>query len=172
MAYVDILAVGRDHDEVVARVVLGDNNTVNVVGPDHIRELIEQSTLAVGDREYTVKDGITFLEMLKYEYSGSRMRATDVQYEKGEKFERGGRFFRIVEGRPVEIGELFEVVDGRPDDSRFHADMLGDDMAFAYQSADLPTDRVPTDADYDRARALFAERLKKSREQQALDNKS
>jgi hypothetical protein len=170
MPYVDIVEEAFDGPgEVLARVVLGDNNTVTVIGTDDMREWIERMTINVGDRDYTVKDGISFLEVLKVQYSGSRVRASDVIFEEGEKYQAGDRFFRVVHGRPVEVGELFEVIDGKPDDARFHEDMLGDDMAFGYQSVDLPTDRVPTHADFDRARELFAERLRKSREQPAGD---
>jgi hypothetical protein len=64
-------------------------------------------------------------------------------------------------------GEFYEIVDGRATDARLHAEILGEDLDDCVGLRDLPDGA--TEQDYETARQLFAERLRKSRQQQAPD---
>lgn len=60
-------------------------------------------------------------------------------------------------------GEMFQMVNGVATDAHLHAEMLGDDDEDCYYLTDLPTGRPITDADIERARELYRQRMRERR---------
>ena len=67
---------GQDH----FATILFDGKLVTYDGlsPNYIRDF-EKYGIYVGNKTFYPKDGLTFLENLKYAYSGSVIRATDME---------------------------------------------------------------------------------------------
>lgn len=82
MAHVEIYELKAEGPhELMGSVHLGTNNKiVTVGGPPDFDRYIQNLKIFVGDKFYTVKDGIAFLEALKHEFKGSRVAATGVLY--------------------------------------------------------------------------------------------
>jgi hypothetical protein len=88
MAHVNFLLTENTGQRVIGQVVLGDNNTVHINLPEGVAELV-RSGVRYGGRLYTPKDGVEFLRMLRFGFSGDRVRATDVIHGEPETTRAG-----------------------------------------------------------------------------------
>ncbi len=81
MAYVDIWRAGFEADELIARLVLGDNNRVDLSGlPEGYRKYLEKGIELPDGRRVLPTEGVDFLAAVQLAFTGSRIRASGVKY--------------------------------------------------------------------------------------------
>jgi len=85
MKYVEILSFTGKEPKKLGEVQLVDNEVVFEGFSQKMLEILKQGVYAPGASDmqrYTPKDKLKFLEALKFEFSGSAVRATDVKERK------------------------------------------------------------------------------------------
>lgn len=79
MKVVELYAFSTGTQRVVGEVRLTDNGNISLRDlPETLRKDMRKGVSGKGGKQYQTKDGIKFLRALKYQYSGSMLRASDV----------------------------------------------------------------------------------------------
>ena len=87
MKYVGIYDVTDTGSELRGIIVLTDGNEIKFLNLSEafVEDAVQYGIVGKLGKRYFPKDGLAFLENLKYEYHGSRMYASDVKESKWKK---------------------------------------------------------------------------------------